>query len=101
MTIKNAIFAAALTGALTTFAATPVAVWDGDFTTLTKGTFTLSENGNTKTDSYLQISGNNGITVTSTDALNVFTVIMRCSGLNLAAENAQVLFTSYASEGRC
>ena len=83
---------------LTAMAATPVAVWDGDFTTLTKGTFTLSENGNTKTDSYLQISGDNGITVTSTDALNVFTVIMRCSGLNLAADKAQVLFTSYASD---
>ncbi len=79
-------------------AATPLAVWDRDFTTLTKGTFTLSENGNTKTDSYLQISGDNGITVTSTDALNVFTVIMRCSGLNLAADKAQVLFTSYASD---
>ena len=93
-----ALLAAAFAGAFTLTAATPIAVWDGDFTTLTKGTFTLSENGNTKTDSYLQISGNNGITVTSTEALNVFTVIMRCSGLNLAAENAQVLFTSYAND---
>lgn len=92
--------AAGIVGAFTLTAATPVAVWDGDFTTLTKGTFTLSENGNTKTDSYLQISGDNGITVTSTDALNVFTVIMRCSGLNLAAENAQVLFTSYVSDSQ-
>ena len=92
--------AAGIVGAFTLTAATPVAVWDGDFTTLTKGTFTLSENGNTKTDSYLQISGDNGITVTSTGALNVFTVIMRCSGLNLAAENAQVLFTSYVSDSQ-
>ena len=90
----------AAVGATAAFAATPVAVWDGDFTTLTKGTFTLSENGNTKTDSYLQISGDNGITVTSTDALNVFTVIMRCSGLDLAAENAQVLFTSYVNDSQ-
>lgn len=87
-------------GAVVAFGATPLAVWDGDFTTLTKGTFTLSENGNTKTSSYLQISGNNGILVTSTDALNVFTVIMRCSGLDLAAENAQVLFTSYVSDSQ-
>lgn len=82
------------------WAADPVAVWDRDFTTMTQGTYTLSENGNTKTESYLQISGDNGITVTSTDALNVFTVIMRCSGLNLAAENAQVLFTSYVSDSQ-
>ena len=94
----SALAAAVAALTLTTFAATPVAVWDGDFTTLTKGTFTLSENGNTKTDSYLQISGDNGITVTSTDALNVFTVIMRCSGLNLSSANKQVLFTSYARD---
>ncbi len=79
------------------WAATPVAVWDGDFSTMTKGTYTLSENGNTKTDSYLQISGNNGVLVTSTEALNVFTVIVRCSGLNLASANKQVLFTSYGA----
>ena len=90
----------AAVGAAAAFAATPLAVWDGDFTTLTKGTFTLSENGNTKTSSYLQISGNNGILVSSTDALNVFTVIMRCSGLDLAAENAQVLFTSYVNDSQ-
>ncbi len=103
MKIRNILFAAAaalLASMHAVFAATPVAVWDGDFTTLTKGTFTLSENGNTKTDSYLQISGNNGITVTSTDAINVFTVIMRCSGLDLAAENAQVLFASYVSDSQ-
>ena len=100
LTSKRTISAIVCSLSLAAMAATPVAVWDGDFTTLTKGTFTLSENGNTKTDSYLQISGDNGITVTSTDALNVFTVIMRCSGLNLAAENAQVLFTSYVSDSQ-
>ena len=100
LTSKRTISAIACSLSLAAMAATPVAVWDGDFTTLTKGTFTLSENGNTKTDSYLQISGDNGITVTSTDALNVFTVIMRCSGLDLAAENAQVLFTSYVSDSQ-
>ena len=77
LTSKRTISAIACSLSLAAMAATPVAVWDGDFTTLTKGTFTLSENGNTKTDSYLQISGDNGITVTSTDALNVFMVIMR------------------------
>ena len=100
LTSKRTISAIVCSLSIAAMAATPVAVWDGDFTTLTKGTFTLSENGNTKADSYLQISGDNGITVTSTDALNVFTVIMRCSGLNLAAENAQVLFTSYVSDSQ-
>ena len=96
--IKPLILAAASVGALTSYAVDPVAIWDRDFTTLTQGTYTLSENGNTKTDSYLQISGNNGVLITSTDALNVFTVIMRCSGLNLASANKQVLFTSYGAE---
>ena len=98
LTSKRTISAIACSLSIAAMAATPVAVWDGDFTTLTKGTFTLSENGNTKTDSYLQISGDNGITVTSTDALNVFTVIMRCEGLNLSSANKQVLFTSYARD---
>ena len=88
-------FAVGLAGSA--WAATPVAVWDGDFSTMTKGTYTLSENGNTKTDSYLQISGNNGVLLTSTSAINVFTVIVRCEGLNLGAANTQVLFTSYGS----
>jgi len=93
----SALFSAAffITSA---FAATPVAVWDGDFTTMTKGSYTLSENGNTKTDNYLQISGDNGILLTSSEALNVFTVIVRCEGLNLSAANGQVLFTSYGPE---
>ena len=98
LTSKRTISAIVCSLSIAAMAATPVAVWDGDFTTLTKGTFTLSENGNTKTDSYLQISGDNGITVTSTDALNVFTVIMRCEGLNLSSANKQVLFTSYARD---
>ena len=78
------------------FAVDPVAVWDGDFTTMTQGNYTLSENGNTKTDTNLQISGDNGILITSSQALNVFTVIVRCSGLDLSYSANQVLFTSYA-----
>ena len=97
---KTAFALAAAAAACTCFAATPVAVWDGDFTTMTKGVYTLSENGNTKMDSYLQISGDYGILLTSTDALNVFTVIVRCEGLNLAAADAQVLFTSYFLKSR-
>ena len=95
-----ALLAATLSGALTLTAATPLAVWDRDFSIMTKGTFTLSENGNTKENGYLQISGNNGILLTSTDAFNVFTVIARCEGLDLSAENSQVLFTSYASSSQ-
>lgn len=92
--IKPLILAAASVGALASYAADPVAVWDRDFTTLTQGTYTLSENGNTKNDSYLQISGDNGILVTRSESINVFTVIVRCSGLNLSSANAQVLFTA-------
>ena len=44
---------------MASFAATPVAVWDRDFTTMTQGAYTLSENGNTNGGDYLQISGNN------------------------------------------
>ncbi len=95
---KLAFALAAVAVACTGFAAEPVVVWDRDFTTRTKGVYTLSENENTWAEGYLQISGNNGILVTSTDALNVFTVIMRCDGLNLAANNAQVLFTSYGTD---
>ena len=84
-----AIFAT--TGA---WAADPVAVWDRDFSTMTKGVYTLSENGNTKTDSYLQISGDNGVLITSSENINNFTVIVRCSGLNLSSANTQVLFTA-------
>ena len=71
LTSKRTISAIFCSLSLAAMAATPVAVWDGDFTTLTKGTFTLSENGNAKTDSYLQIS---------------------------ASDKAQVLFTSYARD---
>ena len=93
-----ATLALAATLPLGVSAATPLAVWDRDFSTMTSGTFTLSENGNTKGNGYLQISGDNGILLTSTDALNVFTVIARCEGLDLSAENIQVLFTSYGAE---
>lgn len=99
--MKKEMFAlAAAAAACIGFAATPAAVWDRDFTTMTKGTFTLSENGNTKENGYLQVSGANGILLTSTAAQNVFTVIARCEGLDLSAENSQVLFTSYASSSQ-
>ena len=91
---RVAAFAAALGFVGFASAADPVAVWDGDFTTMTQGTYTLSENGNTKTDTYLQISSDQGILLTSSEALNVFTVIVRCEGLNLSSANNQVLFTA-------
>lgn len=96
---KEMIALAATAAACIGFAATPLAVWDRDFTISNKGSFALNENGNTKENGYLQVSGDNGILLTSTDALNFFTVIVRCEGLNLSAENAQVLFTSYGTDG--
>lgn len=98
MNINKMLAVAAIAIGVGAYAAAPEAVWDGDFTTLTKGKITLDVNGNTKTDTYIQISGDNGVLVTSTDDLNVFTVLVRCEGLNLASANNQVLFTSYGAE---
>lgn len=96
--VKRLALAMCFATPILSWAAEPVAVWDGDFSNMTKGAYTLDENGNTKESGYLQISGDNGITLTSTAALNTFTVIARCEGLNLSAENAQVLFTAYAND---
>lgn len=82
------------------WAATPVAVWDGDFSELTKDSLTISLNGNTRAEdnAYLQVSSGatGGILVddTTSGGLNTYTMILRCSDLNLEASSAQVLFTS-------
>lgn len=82
----------------TLLAATPFAVWDGDFSELTQGNLTIDINGNTRAtdNSYLRITGENGILVNhaTSGGMNVYTMLVRCSGLNLSAEKAQVLFTS-------
>ena len=78
----------------------PLAVWDGDFSTPVKNGWTLSENGNTKADGHLEISGARGITLTKAAPQNVFTVIVRCTGLNLASNADQVLFTSYVGDSQ-
>ena len=96
--VRICAFALCLAMPIVSLAARPVAVWDRDFTSMTQGTYTLNENGNTKTDTYLQISGDNGILFRSTEALNTFTVIARCEGLNLNSENGQVLFTSFSKD---
>lgn len=79
-------------------AADPIAEWEGDFSELTQGPLTISLNGNERAtdDSALRITSENGILVDheTPGGLNVFTMIMRCSGLNLASSEKQVLFTA-------
>lgn len=77
-------------------AATPIAVWDGDFSTLTKGGITINVNGNTlaQDNSSIAVSGSNGILLNSATAggMNVVTVVTRCSGIDLNSENNQVIY---------
>lgn len=82
------------------WAATPVAVWEGDFSNLTQDTLTINLNGNTcaENNSYLQIKegATGGILIndTTSGGLNIYTMILKCSDINLEATSAQVLFTS-------
>ncbi len=67
---KTLLFAAVLCG-LSSFGVDPVAVWNGDFKTSTKGAYTLSANGNTvATDgSTITISTAKGVTFARSSAL--------------------------------
>lgn len=67
---KTLLFAAVLCG-MTSFAVEPVAVWNGDFKTSTKGDYTLSDNGNAvATDgSTITISTAKGVTFERSSAL--------------------------------
>ncbi len=88
--------------ALTAQAATPVAIWDRDFNTATSGIYTLDLNGNTanlsddkSVTNSLTISSTNGILIDSTgDTLNNYTIIVRCSNINLSSSDKQALWTT-------
>ncbi len=95
--IKPLILAAASVGALTLSAATPVAVWDGDFTVTQTGyTLNLNDNDLSSDNSTITISQNVGVTVTKDEDTfsGGFTVLVRYSDLNTALADKQVLATS-------
>lgn len=87
-------------GVTSLFAVDPVAVWDGDFSDLTRDTLTINLNGNERAadNAYLQVTSDTtgGILIddSASGGLNNYTMILKCSDLNLAAASAQVLFTS-------
>ena len=81
---------------LAAMAATPVAVWDGDFTATQTG-YTLNLNGNTLGDgnSSVTIDQAVGVTVTSDSTFaSGFTVLVEYSGLDTSLHAKQVLATS-------
>ncbi len=82
-------------------AVTPLATWDNDFSTLTKGSWTLDANGNTIADDKASVSvtGAYGILLKSTANVDAHTLIIRCKNLDLAATHNQVLFSSTHSDG--
>ena len=92
----TSVFAAAFaTLTLTTYAATPVAVWDGANTSL--GDFSLTaQNGNTIQDNAITIasSATGGVVYTGpNNSLDNCTFIIRCSGLDFASANNQYLLS--------
>ena len=77
-------------------AATPIAVWDGEFTSL--GNFSLTAgNGNTITANNaitIESGATGGVVYTGEDSsLNNCTFIIQCSGLDLASANNQYLLS--------
>lgn len=80
-TILKSVLARTLALALTfitgsALAATPVAVWNGDFATLTKGGVTLDLNGNDATAKrYIQISTDYGIKLTGFSSTQVTVLV--------------------------
>lgn len=72
---------------------TPVAVWEGDFTS-TQGGYTITApEGSTTTIGDTIVIGDAGVTIgTFPQNTQAFTVIVKYSGLNLAAEGEQTLF---------
>ncbi len=98
MTLFALVFSALTAQAATT----PVAIWDRDFNTATSGIYTLNLNGNTanlsddkSVTNSLTISSTNGILIDSTgDTLNNYTIIVRCSNINLSSSDKQALWTA-------
>lgn len=74
---------AVLAAAFTAHAVDPVAVWSGDFNVAEKSGLTLNLNGNTRADdnSYIEITGNNGVMVSGGNASHS-TVLIKYSNLD-------------------
>ena len=96
LTSKRTISAIVCSLSLAAMAATPVAVWDEDFTATQTG-YTLNLNGNTLGDgnSSVTIDQAVGVTVTSDSTFaSGFTVLVEYSGLDTSLHAKQVLATS-------
>ena len=91
----SALVAAVAALTLTSFAATPIALWDGTNTDL--GNFSLTaQNGNTIQDNTITIASDatGGVVYTGDNSsLNNCTFIIRCSGLDFANANNQYLLS--------
>ena len=96
--LKSALFSAAFL-AFPAFAATPAAVWDGDFTAMQTG-FTLDRNGNaiSQDNSTITIDQSVGMKVDFTTGFSdAMTVIFKYSDLSFNAQ--KTLATSFCSGG--
>ena len=80
---------------------TPIAVWNGDFTELSKGRWTLALNGNTPlveggvTNALAIATASKGVQARSTSTSTALTVLVRCRDLDLESEKNQTLFTTH------
>jgi len=105
-TIKKILMGLAVAVGIATVAqaATPVAVWDGDFKNLTKGSYTLNANGNTVANdgSIITIGSakkgvlvNWGSVATTAFSSKKYTVLVRYANLQ-SADNIQLLSTFFS-----
>jgi len=98
-----ALFAAVATAVTTllSHAATPAAVWDGDFNDLTKFTgYTLTDWNQTHGDGNSSVTidrANQGLMFDCSAASGYFTVLVKYSNLSASASNKRVLFATTAN----
>ena len=92
------LMAAALVGALSSYAANPVAVWDGNFNATQPG-YTLNLNGNqlSQDNSTITINQSVGVTVDFSTGVGAMTVMFKYSDLAFGAQ--KTLATSFCSGG--
>ncbi len=89
------------------YAITPVAIWDGDFSSTTSGAYTLDLQGNTPLTTTategsatitnaIEITADNlGVLVKkNSGSYDTITVLARCEGIDLASTNNQTLFVA-------
>ena len=101
LTSKRTISAIVCSLSLAAMAATPVAVWDGDFTATQTG-FTLNRSGNaiSQDNSTITIDQSVGVKVDfSTGFSDAMTVMFKYSDLALNAQKTNTLATSFCSGG--